>query len=141
MCHLNESKKFPSQRSATFLLNFVRRHDEVARLVENGRCVQVVCSELDLSSEFIKLVVERHKSDLVLHDGGYTLNGLKMLHLADQDELNRLLDVYNIEPLIGRSRCLQIVTSRENYPNAKQDLCEAIQMVERFFETRNVRYA
>lgn len=136
----NLNKRFPSQRSATHLINFVKRHDEVARLIGDGSRVQVVCPELDQNSEFIKIIVERYKADLVLHDAGYTLNGLKEISLADQAELNCLLDVYNVEPLMGRSRHLQIITTRADYSYCKQYLCEAIQMVEKFFESRNLQY-
>jgi DNA-binding NarL/FixJ family response regulator len=82
--------KLTNPRSATHLINFVKRHDDVARLIGDGRRVQVVCPELDMSNEFIKVIVERYKSNLLLHDGGYTLNGLKNISPTDQDELGRV---------------------------------------------------
>lgn len=125
---------FTTQRGATRLLNFVKGHDPVARPVGDGSIVQIIRPELDLGGDFIKLAVERHKTKLLVHDGTYTLGFMNSLDDDNLREINDILAEYGVDPLSDGSHRLQIRTSRADYPENRDRLCQAIVAVERLFE-------
>ena len=123
-----------TQRGATRLLNFIKSHDPVARLVGDGSIIQIVRPELDLGGDFIKLAVERHKTKLLVHDGTYTLGFMNSLDDDNLREINEVLAEYGADPLSDRCRQIQIRSSRADYPESRDKVCQAIVAVERLIE-------
>lgn len=125
-----------NKRGATRLLNFVKSYDPVARLVNDGDCVLIVCPETDLSGDFIRINVERLKNKLLIHDSGFTLSSVAGLAPGDLPELNAILDTYHVDPVGGRNLQLQTRTRRADYAERREDFCQAIIAVQHFCESR-----
>lgn len=121
-------------RPAVYLRGFLQEYHLLAKVMDDGETVQVVCPELDSEGDFIHLYVERGKGrSMVIHDAAFTLNASICLAEDNLPAANEILAAYGLPPISATNGRITVKTDRENYSEMRDALILAIGALERAY--------
>lgn len=121
-------------RQSLYLRDFLQEHHSLAKVMDNGDTVQVVCPEQDAEGDFLHFYVERGKGrSLVVHDAAFTLTASICLDEDNLPAANEILAAYGVPPISSTRDRIAVKTDRDNYPAMRNALIKAIGALERAY--------
>jgi hypothetical protein len=121
-------------RQSRYLRGFLQEHHSLAKVMDDGETVQVVCPDQDADGDFLHFYVERGQGrSLIVHDAAFTLTASVCLDEDNLPAANEILTAYGVPPINTIHDRIAVKTDRENYPAMRDALIKAIGALERAY--------